>query len=164
MAKLRESTDIIKGSKLMVFIKDNNTLVPIAFATSHSFQKQLNTQEITCKDFGDASAILPQNYTWTMTTDNLYSVDGYWQVNGAFKQMKKVTVYFGSSNYSNDTAQESIVDVEGATEWTTSGFGEQGEAYITDLQVTAQAGENATFTATFTGTGALTEINAQVGG
>lgn len=162
MAKLRESTDIIKGSKLMVFIKDNNTLVPIAFATSHSFQKQLNTQEITCKDFGDVAAILPQNYTWTMTTDNLYSVNGYKQVNDVFKQMKKVTVYFGSSNYNNESTQGSIVDVEGATEWTTSGFGEQGDAYITDLQVTAQAGENATFTATFTGTGSLTEINGNV--
>ena len=159
MAKLRETKDIIKGSKLMVFIKNDKALVPIAFATSHSFQKQLNTQPITCKDFGDVEAILPQNYTWTMSTDNLYSVNGYKQINDAFKQMKKVTVYFGSSNYSNETTQDSIVDVEGATEWTTSSFGEQGDAYITDLQVTAQAGENATFTATFTGTGTLTEIN-----
>lgn len=159
MAKLRESKDIIKGSKIMVFLQVEGALKPIAFATSHSFQKQLNTQDITCKDFGDVAAVIPQNYTWTMTTDNLYSVAGYKMVNDAFKQMKQVTVYFGASSYSQDTTQESIVDAEDATEWTTSGFGEQGLAYITDLQVTAQAGENATMSATFTGTGTLTEIN-----
>lgn len=159
MATLRNSQDIIKGGHLMVFIKEGSTYKPIAFATSHTFSKQLNTQEISCKDFGDVAAILPQNYSWTMQTDNLYSINGYKAVNTAFKNMTKVKVYFGESTYDQLQAQASIVDVDGAQEWGLDGFGEEGDAYITALDVTASAGENATFSATFTGSGTLTEVN-----
>ena len=163
MATLRNSKDIIKGSHLMVFMEDGNgDLQPIAFATSHTFSKQLNTQEISCKDFGDVAAVLPQNYSWTMQTDNLYSINGYQAVNNAFKNMTKVLVYFGESDYNQTQAQSSIVDVDGAQEWELSGFGEQGYAYITALDVTASAGENATFSATFTGTGTLEEVEDDV--
>lgn len=162
MATLRDSKDIIKGSHLMILIDNDGTLVPIAFATSHTFSKQLNTQEISCKDFGDVAAVLPQNYSWTMQTDNLYSINGYKALNDAFKNMTKVIVYFGETNYRQTSAQDSIVDVDGAEDWTKEGFGEQGYAYITALDVTASAGENATFSATFTGTGTLTEIDTPV--
>ena len=159
MATLRNSQDIIKGGHLMVFIKVGATYKPIAFATSHTFSKTLNTQEISCKDFGDVAAVLPQNYSWTMQTDNLYSINGYKAINSAFKNMEKVKVYFGESTYDQLQAQASIVDVDGATEWGLDGFGEEGDAYITSLDVTATAGENATFSATFTGSGTLTEVN-----
>ena len=159
MATIRNSADIIKGGHLMVFVKDGATYKPIAFATSHTFSKTLNTQEISCKDFGDVAAVIPQNYSWTMQTDNLYSINGYKAVNNAFKNMSKVKVYFGESTYNQATAQASIVDVDGATDWAIAGFGEEGDAYITSLDVTASAGENATFSATFTGTGTLSEVN-----
>lgn len=162
MATLRDSKDIIKGSHLMILIDNDGTLEPIAFATSHTFSKQLNTQEISCKDFGDVAAVLPQNYSWTMQTDNLYSINGYKALNDAFKNMTKVIVYFGETNYRQTSAQDSIVDVDGAEDWAKEGFGEQGYAYITALDVTASAGENATFSATFTGTGTLTEIDTPV--
>lgn len=161
MATLRNSNDIIKGSHLMIFVKQSGVLKPIGFATSHTFSKSLNTQEISCKDYGDVAGVIPQNYTWSMQTDNLYSINGYKAINDAFKNMTKVTVYFGESSYSQNTAQASIVDVDGATDWTIAGFGEQGDAYITSLDVTATAGENATFSATFQGTGTLTEVNTQ---
>ena len=160
MATLRNSKDIIKGSHLMVFMEDaNGDLQPIAFATSHSFSKQLNTQEISCKDFGDVAAVLPQNYSWTMQTDNLYSINGYQAVNNAFKNMTKVLVYFGETNYRQTSTQASIVDVDVASDWSKEGFGEQGYAYITALDVTASAGENATLSATFVGVSELTESN-----
>ena len=163
MATLRNSKDIIKGSHLMVFMEDaNGDLQPIAFATSHTFSKQLNTQEVNCKDFGDVSAVLPQNYSWTMQTDNLYSINGYQAVNNAFKDMAKVLVYFGETNYRQTSTQASIVDVDVASDWSKEGFGEQGYAYITALDVTASAGENATFSATFTGTGTLEEVETLI--
>ena len=150
--------DIIKGGHLMVFVGDN----PIAFATSHSLNKTLNTQELSTKDHGDYAAVLPQNISWEITTENLYSILGYQALNTAFNNRTLVTVYFGESSYSQDTTQDSIVAVQGAqgvqgggTNWTKAGFGESGTAYITSLSVTAGAGENATFSATFTGSGSL---------
>ena len=162
MATLRQSKDIIKGGHLMILMDVSGTLTPIAFATSHSFSKTLNTQEISCKDFGDVAAVIPQNYSWTMQTDNLYSINGYKMINDAFKNMTKVVVYFGETNYRQTSAQDSIVDVDGASDWSKVGFGEQGYAYITSLDVTASAGENATFSATFTGTGTLEELETPI--
>ena len=152
MSTLRNNSDIIKGGHLMVFLNGS----PIAFATSHSLSKTLNTQQISTKDHGDTAAVLPQNISWEITTENLYSLAGYQALNTAFNTMQEVTIYFGETSYSQNTAQTSIVGVNGATEWTTGGFGETGKAYITSLQVTAAAGDNATFSATFTGNGSLT--------
>lgn len=146
--------DIIKGGHLMIFVEGN----PIAFATSHSLNKTLNTQEISTKDHGDYAAVLPQNISWEITTENLYSLNDYKTLTNTFNQKKEVTVYFGESSYSQSSTQESIVGVQGAN-WTLGTFYEYGKAYITSLQVTAGAGENATFSATFTGNGGITPID-----
>lgn len=146
------NNDVIKGGHLMVFL--NNT--PIAFATSHSFSKTLNTQQVSTKDHGDTAAVLPQNITWELTTENLYSLVGYETLNTLFNAMAEVDVYFGETTYSQHTSQESIVEANPAKQnWSKEGFGESGKAYITSLQVTAAAGDNSTFSATFTGNGSL---------
>lgn len=160
MATTRSNSEIIKGSSLMVFLNGD----PIAFATSHSFNKNLNTNEVSTKDHGDYTAVIPGNITWEATTENLYSVAGWDAVNNAFKAKKEVNLAFGpASNYAGSvtTAQAGIVGNDNAN-WTPAAQGatgvtavEYGKAYITSLQVTAAAGDNATFTATFTGTGEL---------
>lgn len=153
-----KNSSIIKGGHLMVFLND----APIAFATSHSLSKTLNTQDISTKDHGDYNAILPQTISWEITTENLYSLSGYAALNTAFNNRQAVTVAFGESTYSQSGTQASIVLPEDAqqnaanTNWELSGNYEEGQAYITSLQVTAGAGDNATFSATFTGTGDLT--------
>ena len=153
------NADIIKGGHLMVFV--NST--PIAFATSHTFNKTLNTQEISTKDHGDFAAILPQNISWEITTENLYSLTDYQTLNNTFKNKQEVTVAFGESTYSQSTTQEGIVGVAQATNWALGSFYESGKAYITSLNVTAGAGENATFSATFTGNGALSTTGGATG-
>lgn len=156
MSAIRNNSDIIKGGHLMVFVQDaSSNYQPIGFATSHTLSKTLNTQQISTKDHGDSAAVLPQNLSWEITTENLYSLNGYKALNNAFKEMKEVTVYFGESTYKQDQAETGIVGVDGATDWAPTGFGESGKAYITSLQVTAAAGDNATFSATFTGNGTL---------
>lgn len=148
------NSDIIKGGHLMVLVDDN----PIAFATSHSLSKTLNTQEVATKDHGDFAAVLPQNITWEVTTENLYSLTSYQDLNDAFNSRSLVDLYFGETTYSQTNVQNSLVVQEGSAtgvNWLASGFGEVGKAYITSLSVTAAAGENATFSATFTGSGSL---------
>lgn len=164
----RENSDIIKGSSLMVFMKQasatGSSVAPIAFSTSHNFNKSLQSQEIACKDFGDYTAVIPQTIAWEATTENLYSVDGWNKVNDAFDTKKEVIVAFGpASNYSASVTetQQGIVGND-RSNWTPAAQGatgltsvQYGRAYITSLQVTAAAGDNATFTATFTGNGEL---------
>lgn len=153
---LRNNSEIIKGSSLMVFLNG----APIAFATSHSFSKTLNTNEVSTKDHGDYTANIPGNISWEATTENLYSVAGYDLVNTAFNTKAEVQVAFGAaSNYTGavTSTQQGIVGANGGSNnWSPGSTVEYGNAFITSLQVTAAAGDNATFTATFTGNGDLT--------
>ncbi len=139
------NANVIKGSHLMVLV-DNE---PLAFATSHSLSKTLNINEVSTKDHGDAPGIIPQSKTYELTTENLYSLAGYQKLNTAFENMTIVDIYFGETTYSQTSPQASIVDVTSAENWSKSGFGEKGKGYITSLQVTAGAGDNATYSATF---------------
>lgn len=164
---LRNNNEIVKGSSMMVFMKGQGATGAtgaanygaIAFATSHSFNKTLNTNEVSTKDHGDYAAVIPGNIAWEATTENLYSVNGWKAVNDAFNNKTPVTVAFGPAG--NYTAQGIVDPNGGANNYTPAATGtaatcvEYGQALITSLQVTAAAGDNATFTATFTGDGAL---------
>lgn len=152
MAALRSNTNIIKGSKLMVFLND----APIAFATSHSLSITVNTSEVSTKDHGDFPSVIGNNITWEITTENLYSDNAESALWAAMKTMQPVTVKFApATNYDNETSQKGIVGVESATEWTAGTAIASGKALITSLSVNAPAGDNATLSATFTGVGEL---------
>lgn len=153
------NADVIKGGHLMILVDDE----PLALATSHSLSKTLNFNEVSTKDHGDGPGIIPQNKTYELTTDNLYSLAGYQKLNTAFENMTIVDVYFGETTYSQTSPQASIVDVTGAQNWSKSGFGEKGKGYITSLQVTAGAGDNATYSATFRISGTLTATGGATG-
>ena len=128
----------------------------------YSLSKTLNTQEVTTKDHGDSTAVLPTTMTWQVTCENLYSLDGYQKLNYAFRNKLEVELYFGETTYNQTVNQESIVGKTATStmvhNWEAEGYGEKGKALITQLDVTAAAGENATFTATFTGSGDLEEV------
>ena len=153
------NTDIIKGSKLMVFISGS----PIAFATSHSLSITMNTTEVSTKDHGDFPSVLGQNITWEITTENLYSDTGEAALWNAMKTMKAVTVAFApATNYDNAKAEPGIVGENVSETWTAGTAIASGKALITSLSVNAPAGDNATLSATFTGVGKLDQ--AETGG
>ena len=178
MANL-SNTDIIKGSKLMVFIEGQ----PVGMATSHALSMTLNTTEVSTKDHGDFKAIIPQDISWELTAENLYTNAGKKTYMDAMSNMTLVTVQFVNTNYNNtkergilgqqSSGYQSTADaaVVGRTEnWTVGIQGStgpqdmpvggeviaQGQAYITSFSINAAAGENATMSVTFTGVGALT--------
>ena len=153
------NTDIIKGSKLMVFISGS----PIAFATSHSLSITMNTTEVSTKDHGDFPAVLGKNITWEITTENLYSGGGETALWNAMKTMQPVQIQFApATEYNNDSAEPGIVGVDGASDWTPGTAIASGKALVTSLSVNAPAGDNATLSATFTGVGELDQ--AETGG
>ena len=78
-------------------------------------------------------------------------VTGFDALFDAMTSRKEVTVYF---SVKSDTAFSDSTD-----SWTMSAGGYTGKAYITSLQATASNGETATFTATFTGNGALSKAD-----
>ena len=178
MANL-SNTDIIKGSKLMVFIGGQ----PVGMATSHSLSMTLNTTEVSTKDHGDFKAIIPQDISWELTAENLYTNAGKKTYMDAISNMTLVTVQFVNTNY-NNTKERGVLGQQSsgyqstpsaeligrAENWTVGAQGPQGpqanpvggeviatgQAYITSFQINASAGENATMSVTMTGVGALT--------
>lgn len=167
MAALRTDKDILKGSALMLFVNG----APIGFATSHSLSINTNTTSISTKDHGDFPSTIPQNITWEVTAENLYSTAGeaiYMQLQ---VNMKAVTIVFAqASNYQNTGVQEGlpmlptgIQGAQGPQEWGVGNKIAEGEALITSYSINAPAGDNATMSVTFTGTGQLTMYNANTG-
>lgn len=137
---------------------------PIGFATSHSLSMTTNTTQVSTKDHGDYPSTIAQNITWEITAENLYSTTGESTYMTAMKTMQPVTVVFAEAgNYNNNTtAQPGIqgISTNGPAEWSYSEPGSvkvaEGKALITSFSINAPAGDNATMSVTFTGTGDLT--------
>ena len=137
---------IIKGDELMLFKNDQS----LAFATAHTLTISGSTIDISSKDHGYWGASEIGNITWEITSENLYTDADYDALFSAMINKEKVTVKFGhASDY----------DVNGLgtlSYWSPSSTGlYTGEAFITSLTANANTGENATFSVTLSGAGAL---------
>jgi TP901-1 family phage major tail protein len=147
---------ILKGTDIMLFIKDGTNYKSIAYATNHTLTIGSNSSEVSTKDDAEGiwqSAVV-QKLNWSATTENLYSLDGsgatYDDLFTLMIARTPVTVKFGlESSYTNKTD----VPADGWTPITTPIY--TGDAYITDLSWNNPNADNSSFTATFTGTGAL---------
>lgn len=139
---------IIKGDELMLF-KGNKSL---AYATSHTLTITGNTIDISSKDHGYWGASEIGNITWEITTENLYTDSEYDALFDAMVAKTPITVMFGkASNYD-------INGLGNKTSWAPGTSYKTGSAVITSLVANANTGENATFSATFTGVGAITKV------
>ena len=151
MATIRENSQILKGSVLMLFIGSD----PVGFATSHALSLTLNTTEVSTKDHGDYPSVLAQSISWEVTAENLYSTAGELKYMQTMIAKTPVTIKFAISSY-DQTDEKGIVGVDNATDWSASTVIAEGKALITSYSINAPAGDNATMSVTFTGVGALT--------
>lgn len=144
---------IIKGSTVMVFMDDGTSAKSIAYATNHTLTIGTNSSEISTKDNANSiwTQSVVQSLNWSLTTENLYSVDGegnsFEDLFDAMTSRTPVTVKFGIS-----ATPGGAVPTGG---WLPGTAIKTGQAVITDLTMNAPVDDNASFTATFTGVGAL---------
>lgn len=136
---------VIKGSDLMLF-KDNKS---IAFATSHSLSISADTVETSSKD--DVGAWVSKQVrklSWTCSTDNLFSFSAYDAMFAAMKARTPFEVILTTAGTQGDDGNWAV--------GTESKY--NGNVVITSLELNAQDGDNATFSVSFEGTGALTKV------
>lgn len=146
---------ITKGDALMLFMGGE----ALAFARNHTFTMTGNTIDISSKDHGYWGASEVGNITWEVQTENLYTEDNYDKLFDAMVAKTPVDIVFAQAqNYSENGLTAVGGDAESWTASTTSG--RKGKAVITSLTVNANTGENATCSATFTGSGPLTKVSA----
>ena len=147
---------VVKGSSLMLF-KGGKSL---AHATSHKFTVTGKTTSTSDKDCGLWQNAEMTGLSWEITSDNLYTVGEYDSLFKSLVAGSQVDVIFGvPSDYKVEgLTDEDTGDTGGWTAPTTSMY--QGKALISSLAATANSGDNATFTATFTGVGAIKQVAA----
>lgn len=140
----------VKGGDLMLFVDGKS----IAYATSHTLSISGDTQDTSNKDEGGGSWASSEVsiLNWTASSDNLYSVDGegnnFEDLFDLMIAKEPITAVFCLKSQMNQT------DVPTGG-WSTSTPNYTGNVVITSLEVNAPNGEYATFTAQFTGVGAL---------
>lgn len=144
----------IKGEDLMVFLGGKS----IAFGTNHTITISAETSDTSNKDetSGGWTSAEVSKLSWTGTSENLMANTGkgvtYQDLVGYMTSKTPLDFVFGGCK-----------ETEPGDEGFTLGTGVAslaGKAYITNLQVNAQDGEQATYTVDFTGTGALTKTDA----
>lgn len=148
----------------MVFVKKDGAYKSIAFSKSSTLDVSMNLIDASTKDSGNGmwQNQEPGLASWTVQTDNLMSDKGengasFNDLMDAFLKREPVELVFGlqtnSPDYSAKLDTPFTAPEGGWTPDTQNHIG--GNALITSLNVTAQNGEYATMSATFTGCGNL---------
>lgn len=145
---------ITQGGDLMLFIGGKS----IACATNHTLSVNAETTDTSHKDIGHGNggtwtSTAVKTLSWEVSTENLFTVDGegkeYADLFDAMVARQPLTVVFSKE-------KETTPDVPDGG-WTPAATGTYtGQAIITRLDLNAPNGDNATYSATFTGVGALT--------
>ena len=156
----------INGSNLMVFVEVEGKMKSIACATNHTLDVQMETISTSCKDStGRFDTSEPGLTSWSMTTENLCSdcQKGATEETLFSIMMSRlpVNVVFGLEGDSSNFLEGKVdAPAAGYAPKATGAVQYKGQAYITAFQKTAQNGQIATFSATFTGTGPIEKAGA----
>ena len=146
---------VINGSDLMLFLGGTS----IAFATNHKLSISAETVETSSKDSGGkwvTKAV--RKLSWNMSTENLYSLEGAGKTyDDLFTMMTGRSEIDAICTLEKDYATKA--DEVPETGWVPMTARQyKGKVVITSLELNAPNGDNATFTASFEGVGALTKV------
>lgn len=150
------SKEIINGDKLQLFI-NGQTGTP-AWATNHTLTLSTSTQEIGTKDHGVWNGTNVTKISWELTGEYLANTVDYNYFFDNMVHRRQISVKFAQvSNYNENGLQS----VGGPVEYWIAGENYwQGNCIISNLQLNAPTGENATVSITLTGTGPLIKHEA----
>lgn len=148
-----ETTDLIRGGDMMLYVDVAGVLSPIAFATSNGISISTDTIDTSNKMSGKWKSFLPAQSQWTVSTEALISkATGHMSYDtlrskiGSVIDVRFGTVLAGSPEFALDTEYPS----------------QKGQAILTALDKTAESGGIATCSATLQGTGELLDVSAVV--
>lgn len=150
---------IKKGNDLMLFVDGKS----IAFATNHTLTVTTETEDVQSKDSGYDGATMAKRVSWEIQSENLFIESAYYaMLEKILSTNKYLDVKFGAATGDVEhgiTADDQTPSTEqNYTPGTTNIY--QGKALVSSLTLNAQAGENATYSITLTGSGSLTKATA----
>lgn len=155
-----DTSKIVRGADLMVFVKNGTSTVSIAFATSHSLSINRELVSASTKDFGGKWAFNHYGVMdWSLTSDNLVANTGngvnYADLLKMMRDGEEVEVVFGLEG---DSTSEKLNEAPDTGWKPKTGSGVKGKALISALSVNADNGSDSTMSVTFTGNGPLEDV------
>ena len=148
------SVEKIKGNDLMVFVDSKS----VAFATNHMLTLTINMVATTSKQSGGMyQTSRPQSIAWKVQTENLYSQEAVSDLMDIISAGTPVQIIFGKKSSSATT-----LDDETSDHWSPSADFDylSGMALVDSITINAPVTDTASFSASFTGTGALSKITS----
>lgn len=148
MAETVGSKQVIQGEDIIVLVDGKPTL----HATQHSLKVDLEVKDIRTKDTNGKEKY-PGDISWSVDGEGLVVIDT--ALSTSHKSSEDVL------NLVLSKAQIAVIiksPVSGLTKNYT------GNAYVTSFSLGTPAGDNATYSYTFTGSGDLTPVTPQSGG
>ncbi len=140
------AAEVIEGKDLMLFDKS----AAFAVATSCKFTINANTLSVSSKDSGVWDEKRAGKLSWTASSDNLFTKEGYKKLVDLMIKREPIDLQFSTA-------------VGSAGAWTPGGSdGYKGKAIITSVDANAPDGELATYSVSFEGTGPLSPVAASV--
>ena len=146
----------IQGGNLMLFIGGNS----IAYATNHTLEISGETKDTSNKDEGGGSWKSEEDgiLSWSATSENLFCDEGAGKTYAdLFDLMVAKTPIAAVFSLRNEADSVTTAPANG---WTPKVPKYTGNVVITSLSLNAPNGEYATFTANFSGVGALTKVTS----
>lgn len=152
---------IIKGKKLMLFVKEIDTYKAIAFATNHTFSTSASTINVSHKDLADLATGAAKwddqdidTFSWSITSEHLYANEGAGytakDIFALYANGTVLDVKFGLADASTSGAP-----AEGWVPSTSESQMLSGKAVITSYDINASVDDNASFSITLTGKGPI---------
>jgi predicted secreted protein len=141
------TVDTIYGDKLMLFITDGSSTLPIAFGTSCSLEISADTIDTSNKMSGNWKEFLTGQLGFTISSESMMSLTtGHLSLTKLMALMESRTpISFAFSK------------TAGSPEFGENGQLYSGKAIITSLSMTAEKGNIATCSCSMQGTGPITK-------
>lgn len=135
---------VIDGGDILLSV--NGTV--IGCATSHSLELSSETRDTSCKGSGSWSSMDVSRFAWSGSADVLFNLDE----SGEFTRYVDIWDLMISKTF---------IDIESTYSSGSDTFTQMGQAIITGLPLNAPDKENATFTMSFEGVGALSILGKE---
>ena len=140
-------TTALNGTDIKVY--DSSTIILVAYAQSGTINVNHSTRDISNKESSGWAEAMEGQRNWDISVDGAYAwtnVGGTALTNGADDMLNSYII-----------TRASFVIRFGNTDGTTSNIYYEGSAWLTAFSVSAPTEDTATYSLSFTGTGALTQ-------
>ena len=140
-------TTALNGTDIKVY--DSSTNILVAYAQSGTINVNHSTRDISNKESSGWAEAMEGQRNWDISVDGAYAwtnVGGTALTNGADDMLNSYII-----------TRASFVIRFGNTDGTTSNIYYEGSAWLTAFSVSAPTEDTATYSLSFTGTGALTQ-------